>query len=119
VPGNFNNDLNRGTRKILTAAHNLKKIGAYDRVKVRVGEYDASGFNPPERRSHLEYNVSKIVRHPEFDAKRLSNDIAVMITAQYIDLQHEAVSPACLPSCDSQFDHVFPNGTGARWGHSL
>jgi len=57
VPGNFNNDLNRGTRKILTAAHNLKKIGAYDRVKVRVGEYDASGFNPPERRSHLEYNV--------------------------------------------------------------
>ena len=28
VPDNFNNDLNRGTRKILTAAHNLKKIGA-------------------------------------------------------------------------------------------
>ena len=28
------------------------------RVKVRVGEYDASGFNPPETRSHIEYTVS-------------------------------------------------------------
>jgi len=121
VPDNFNNDLNRGTRKILTAAHNLKKIGANDQVKVRVGEYDASGFNPPETRTHVEYTVSKIVRHPQFDAKRLSNDIAVMITAKYIDLQHQAVHPACLPSCDNQFDHIFANGTGARcwtagWG---
>ena len=27
------------------------------RVKVRVGEYDASGFNPPETKAHLEYSV--------------------------------------------------------------
>jgi len=27
VPQYFNNDLGQGTRKILTAAHNLKKIG--------------------------------------------------------------------------------------------
>merc|ERR1711902_278184 len=73
VPQSFNNDLGRGTRKILTAAHNLKKIGPNDRVKVRVGEYDASGFNPPETRSPIEYTVSKIVRHPQFDAKRLSD----------------------------------------------
>lgn len=26
-------------------------------VKVRVGEYDASGFNPPETRAHVEYTV--------------------------------------------------------------
>jgi len=121
VPQSFNNDLGRGTRKILTAAHNLKKIGPNDRVKVRVGEYDASGFNPPEARSHIEYTVSKIVRHPQFDAKRLSDDIAVMITSRVIDLQHPYVSPACLPSCQQQFDYVFSNGTGARcwtagWG---
>ena len=88
-------------------------------MKVRVGEYDASGFNPPETRSHIEYTVSfdftqisstsiqhqldkdhklyiklnndlqpaqvsKIVRHPQFDAKRLSDDIAVMITSRVI-----------------------------------
>jgi len=121
VPQSFNNDLGRGTRKILTAAHNLKKIGPNDRVKVRVGEYDASGFNPPEARSHIEYTVSKIVRHPQFDAKRLSDDIAVMITSRVIDLQHPYVSPACFPSCQQQFDYVFSNGTGARcwtagWG---
>jgi len=28
--------------------------------------------------------VSKIVRHPQFDAKRLSDDIAVMITSRVI-----------------------------------
>merc|ERR1712004_682211 len=88
---------------------NLKKIGPNDRVKVRVGEYDASGFNPPETRSHIEYTVSKIVRHPQFDAKRLSDDIAVMITSRVIDLQHPYVSPACFPSCQQQFDYVFSN----------
>jgi len=121
VPQYFNNDLGQGTRKILTAAHNLKKIGPNDRVKVRVGEYDAAGFNPPELRSHIEYTVEKIVRHPQFDAKRLSDDIAVMITSRVVDLQHPYVSPACFPSCQEQFDHVFSNGTGARcwtagWG---
>ena len=33
----------------------------FSRVKVRVGEYDASGFNPPEARSHIEYTVSCIL----------------------------------------------------------
>merc|ERR1712130_731565 len=102
VPQYFNNDLGQGTRKILTAAHNLKKIGPNDRVKVRVGEYDVAGFNPPEVRSHIEYTVEKIVRHPQFDAKRLSDDIAVMITSRVIDLQHPYVSPACFPSCQEQ-----------------
>jgi len=39
----------------------------------------------------------------------------------FADLQHPYVSPACFPSCQEQFDHVFSNGTGARcwtagWG---
>jgi hypothetical protein len=53
-------------------------------VKVRVGEYDASGFNHPETKSHLEYPVARIVRHPQFDPKRLTNDIAVLQTATAI-----------------------------------
>jgi len=121
VPETFSNDLGRGTRKILTAAHNLKKIGPEDRVKVRVGEYDASGFNGPEVTPHLEYSVSKIVRHPQFDPKRLTNDIAVLKTSGNIDLSHRYVAPACFPSCGNQFDHVFSNGSGVRcwtagWG---
>merc|ERR1712001_177208 len=55
------------------------------------------------------------------DPKRLSDDIAVMITSRVVDLQHPYVSPACFPSCQQQFEHVFSNGTGARcwtagWG---
>ena len=30
------------------------------------------------------HQVEKIVRHPQFDAKRLSDDIAVMITSRVI-----------------------------------
>jgi len=122
VPENSNNDLARGTRKVLTAAHNLKKIGVRDRVKVRVGEYDASGYNKNlEGREHIEYTVDRIVKHPKFDSKRLSNDIAVLKTHSVIDLSHPMVSTACYPSCDQQFGHIFPNQTGVRcwtagWG---
>ena len=53
-----------------------KCIGEYgglyfylSRVKVRVGEYDASGFNPPEARSHIEYTVSCISNPLMMDMK--------------------------------------------------
>merc|ERR1712154_460216 len=45
IPDDFNNDNGRPTRKILTAAHKLKNIQRNDLLKVRVGEWDASGFN--------------------------------------------------------------------------
>merc|ERR1712088_710441 len=47
IPDDFNNDNGRPTRKILTAAHKLKDIQRNDLLKVRVGEWDASGFNSP------------------------------------------------------------------------
>ena len=37
------------------------------------------------------------------------------ILFSFADLQHPYVSPACFPSCQQQFDHVFSNGTGARF----
>merc|ERR1712058_75775 len=44
-----------------------------------------------------------------------------MKTDRRIDLRRNYVNPACLPSCQDQFDHVFRNGTGVRcwtagWG---
>merc|ERR1711875_44480 len=38
IPNDFSNDNTRGTRKVITAAHKLKKIGERDLLKVRVGE---------------------------------------------------------------------------------
>jgi len=47
---------------------------------VRVGEWDASGFNAPEQFNHEEYTVVRILKHPQFSSGRLSNDIALLYT---------------------------------------
>ena len=47
---------------------------------MRVGEWDASGFNAPEQQSHEEYTVVRILKHPQFSSGRLSNDIALLYT---------------------------------------
>merc|ERR1711933_435340 len=121
IPNDFSNDNNRGTRKVITAAHKLKNIGERDLLKVRVGEYDASGFNDPERFQHEEYTVTRLLKHPQFNAGRLDNDIALLYVDRDIDLNNPYVNTACLPSCDNQFDYQFSNGTGVRcwvagWG---
>merc|ERR1712173_226589 len=90
-------------------------------LKVRVGEYDASGFNAPEVQRHEEYTVARILKHPQMSNTRLSNDLAILYVDRDINLNHPYVNTACLPSCDNQFDYQFSNGTGVRcyvagWG---
>jgi len=121
IPSDFTNNNNRPTRKVLTAAHKLKVLEATDLLKVRVGEYDASGFNDPEAVDHEEYTVTRILKHPQMSNTRLSNDIAILYVERDINLNHPYVNTACLPSCDNQFDYQFSNGTGVRcyvagWG---
>jgi len=121
IPNDFSNNNARGTRKVITAAHKLKKIQKTDLLKVRVGEYDASGFNPPETIQHQEYTVIKILKHPNFNPQRLSDNIAILTLDRNVDLSPSTVNTACLPSCENQFDFRFNNGTGTRcwvagWG---
>jgi len=121
IPNDFSNNNNAPTRKVLTAAHKLKVLGGTDLLKVRVGEYDASGFNDPETQNHEEYTVTRILKHPQMSNTRLSNDIAILYVDRDINLDHPYVNTACLPSCDNQFDYQFSNGTGVRcyvagWG---
>lgn len=132
VPDNRNNDVRSGTDRVVTAAHKLKKIKKLDEVKIRVIEYDASGFKGAENTRHKEYTVAEIVTHPRYDSTRLSHDLAVLkvevrrdafgdVTGK-IDLLHtDDVNAACLPGCSNQFDYQFSNGTGVRcwvagWG---
>merc|ERR1712243_462610 len=114
IPNDFSNDNNRGTRKVITAAHKLKALEERDLLKVRVGEYDASGFNAPESFKHEEYTVTRILKHPQMSNTRLSNDIAILYVERDINLNHPYVNTACLPSCADQFDYQFSNGTGVR-----
>jgi len=121
IPNDSSNNNNAGTRKVVTAAHKLKVLEQTDLLKVRVGEYDASGFNQPEIQSHEEYTVTRILKHPQMSLTRLNNDIALLYVDRDINLNHPYVNTACLPSCDNQFDYQFNNGTGVRcyvagWG---
>ena len=122
IPSDSSNNNNAPTRKVLTAAHKLKNIAAADLLKVRVGEWDASGFNAPEQQQHEEYTVVRILKHPQFNAGRLDNDLAILYTDRNIEINSSPyVNTACLPSCDNQFDFLFSNGTGVRchvagWG---
>jgi hypothetical protein len=114
IPNDSRNDNNLGTRKILTAAHKLSNVGPNDIIKVRVGEYDARGLNLPERIMHEEYTVTHFLTHPDFNPKRLSNDLAILYADKEINLNHPGVNTACLPSCSNQFQYQFVNGTGIR-----
>ena len=89
----------------------IKKECLFSLLKVRVGEWDASGFNAPEQQSHEEYTVMRILKHPAMSLTRLSDDIALLTVDRDINLANPYVNTACLPSCDNQFDHIFANGT--------
>lgn len=121
IPNNSTNDNTKGTVKVLTAAHKLKVLQEKDLLKVRVGEYDASGVTGLETAPHQEYTVIRILKHPQMSNTRLSNDLAILYVDREIDLRHPMVNTACLPTCQDQFSHQFSNGTGVRcwvagWG---
>jgi len=121
ITDDSSNNNNVPTRKVLTAAHKLKNIAVDDLLKVRVGEWDASGFNAPEQQQHEEYTVVRILKHPGMSTTRLSDNIALLTVDRDINLNNPYVNTACLPSCDNQFDYIFSNGTGVRchvagWG---
>jgi len=121
IPDDSSNNNGAGTNKVVTAAHKLKNVQRNELLKIRVGEYDASGFNSPETVNHEEYTVTRLLKHPDFHAGRLSNDIAILYTDRAINLNNPNVNTACLPSCRDQFSHQFQNGTGLRcwvagWG---
>merc|ERR1712061_769620 len=121
ITDDSSNNNNVPTRKVLTAAHKLKNIAVDDLLKVRVGEWDASGFNAPEQQQHEEYTVVRILKHPGMSTTRLSDNIALLTVDRDINLASPYVNTACMPSCDNQFDYIFSNGTGVRchvagWG---
>ena len=83
IPSDSSNNNNAPTRKVLTAAHKLKNIAAADLLKVRVGEWDASGFNAPEQQQHEEYTVVRILKHPDMSNTRYNSCSIVMRGPQF------------------------------------
>ena len=87
-------------------------------LKVRIIEYDASGFQQGvESEQHREFTVSTIRVHPNYDSKRLNHDVAILFLEQRISLtgrNNRNVNAACLPQCSNMFSHRYNNGTGVR-----
>ena len=62
-------------------------------LKIRIAEYDGSGYNPQiERITHTDFIVERFIVHPQFNEKRLSNDIAVIILEKPINLDPKQVT---------------------------
>merc|ERR1712038_653771 len=132
IPDNRFNDVRSGTDRVIMAAHKLNNIRRNNEAKIRVIEYDASGFKQTENTKHKEYQVDDIVIHPSFDRTRLSHDLAVLKVVTRPDgfggirgridfTSTDDINAACLPGCDDQFNYQFNNGSGVRcwvagWG---
>ncbi|XP_076054006.1 chymotrypsinogen A-like [Oratosquilla oratoria] len=82
---------------ILTAAHCVDDyLPKADKVslKVRLGEYDVSTTAEPLR--HEEFDVEKILVHPEFDNATLVNDIALLQLEQSAK-RRQNIDAVCMP----------------------
>merc|ERR1712048_421608 len=55
----------------------MGNIEQTDLLKVRVGEWDATGLNAPESQAHEEYTVTRILKHPDMSLTRLDNNLAI------------------------------------------
>ncbi|CAL4074479.1 unnamed protein product, partial [Meganyctiphanes norvegica] len=97
---------------VLTAVHCLYGLHYFD-LKVRLGEWDVGSTS--EFYKHVEFEVSGIIRHPEFYKGNLQNDIAVLRLSTPVDFDtNPHVSPVCLPTSTSDYSNQICTVTG--WG---
>lgn len=80
---------------VATAAHCIKKNTALD-LKVRLGEWDV--HRDDEFYPYVEKDVAQIIKHPQFYAGTLENDIALLRLETPVHLSSNPhIVPACLP----------------------
>jgi len=97
---------------ILTAAHCVDKFKQNpSEVKVRCGEWDTQQETEP--RPHQDRQVAAMEIHPEFEARNLKNDFAVLFTSQEFELS-DHIDTACLPEAGETFAGTTCFATG--WG---
>lgn len=92
------------SRVVLTAAHCVTQTGrksALDAwmLMVRLGVHNMSAYadeKDGEAGAEVAALVSRVTVHPQFNAKTLRNDIALLQLAEEVPMS-EAVQPACLP----------------------
>ncbi|XP_068211452.1 serine proteinase stubble-like [Palaemon carinicauda] len=96
---------------ILTAAHCVAHMSQVDiqNLRVRLGAHNIR----QQERTTQEYKVARVVRHKDYDSRRLYNDVA-MLTLEKPVTFNSKVRPVCLDRSSSTYegDRV----TVAGWG---
>lgn len=80
-------------KQVVTAAHCINKLLAAD-IKVRLGEWKVSSFD--EALPYVDRNVHSVYIHPEFNAKNVHNDIAILELTEPVEYQYH-INSICLP----------------------
>jgi secreted trypsin-like serine protease len=97
---------------VLTAAHCVDTFKQTPgELKIRCGEWDTQTTNEPY--AHQDRYVESLEIHPEFQAKNLHNDFAVLFLSEDFVLSSH-IDTVCLPQADEVFDGENCFSTG--WG---
>jgi len=97
---------------VLTAAHCVDKFRQTPgELKVRCGEWDTQHETEPY--PHQDRQVVDLEIHPEFEARNLKNDFAVLFTNEDFVLSSH-IDTTCLPQPGETFDGTTCFATG--WG---
>ena len=97
---------------LLTAGHCVDKLREVPgTLVVRCGEWDTQAASEP--RPHQDRRVKQVVVHPEFNARNLHNDFALLFTEQDFVLDSH-IDTVCLPEPGQKFHFQTCFATG--WG---
>merc|ERR1712038_2191683 len=97
---------------LLTAGHCVDKLREVPgTLVVRCGEWDTQAASEP--RPHQDRKVKQVVVHPEFNARNLHNDFALLFTEQDFVLDSH-IDTVCLPEPGQKFNFQTCFATG--WG---
>lgn len=101
---------------VITVAHCVSKFannypGISYNLVVRLGEWDTQ--QESEVIQHEDYQVIKVIIHPEFENQSLWNDIAILKLDRVVAMKQN-INPVCLPTPADVFDGRVCTTTG--WG---
>jgi len=111
IPNERDNDIQKPTYRVITAAAKMMKLTKNDPLLVRIRFTDNRLGNVDD-----DYFVSRFLTHPQYNPSiNFANNIASLVLVKPINLvQEDGVNAACLPACNDMFDHTFINDTGVR-----
>jgi len=99
-------------RYVVTASHCVDGFDA-EKIQVWLNEED---FRKEDENLNgtLRVDVAEIIMHPDYDRKKIANDIALLRLAQPVDIE-AIIRPACIPADNSEtYDNE--DAIVAGWG---